>query len=117
MSGPTLYPRVVNSRMPMDFIRLMTDTITIQHRTGVNANGESQWGTAIPIRCRVQGTNEETRGKDGMTRHVTGKINLSGVYNVQAEDLLTMPDGTQPPIIAVNQENDERGPLYEIVLI
>ncbi len=104
------------SVMPWDFRELMTQTVTVQPQSGNNAAGEPTFGDAITIRCRIQGTIKEIRAADGLTRMSSALVILDGVYGIEPQDKLTLPDGTTPVILSVNQNNDGAGSLYEEIL-
>lgn len=99
-----------------DFRDLMDTVVLVERATGNNVNAEPTYGPARQIRCRVQGTTVEVRGRDGLVRVASNKVILDGVYNVTPQDRLTMPDGTHPIILTVNQSTGGRGPMYEEIL-
>lgn len=115
MSAPTRSVVPV-SRFPSDFRDLMNEVVIVEHEIGKNKFSEPTYGAPIEVRCRISGTTREVRTAEDLVRVASTIIHLSGIYDVNPQDRITLSDGSHPAILVVNQSSDERGPLYEEIL-
>lgn len=102
-------------RMPYDFVRLMSDVVTLEQQTGLDAYARPTFGAKISVRCRIDSDVREIRGKDGLTRTSSTKIIFDRVYGLEPEDRIVMPNGDRPTILSIKLYSDDKGPLYEEV--
>lgn len=102
--------------MPWDWRELMDSVCFLERKTGVNVNAEASYGPRQNIRCRVQGVSVEVRDAQSQTRIASTKVILDGVYGVTPQDKITLPDGSAPVILAVNQFSIGSGAMFEEVL-
>ncbi len=100
-----------------EFLELMPETITIEPVTGRDEYSARTFGTATSHRARV--TTQVLRVLD-----FNGNINLSQTVvwvaptpdaiptDVLADARITLPDGTQPPLLSAAVVSDEDGPHH-----
>lgn len=101
--------------MEKDFLALMPHTVTIQPLTGRDEYSRPTYGPGIQYRARVVGKQKLVRAADGSERVSATTIYVVGVSGISPEDRITLPDGSQPPILAVSRMPDERGDHHEVV--
>lgn len=106
----------VTRRLPADFRALMSSYVTIEHHIGRDQYGKDLYGPSFTVRCRIDNTLREYRTSATTTQGSTTVIVLDGVYHVDTNDRITLPNGKQPPIVNVDVFSDDKGPLYEEVL-
>jgi len=99
------------------FADLMVHTITLERRVSVDQYGSATFGAGTHFKCRVVGQERFTRGAGGQEVVSTTTIYILGDNNIQSVDRITLPDGTQPPIIAVRTYPDEFGTHHQEVLL
>ncbi len=99
---------------------LYRDTVTIEPWSGLNKDGSPTYGTAVSYTARVVGKNRLIRDVSGQQRVATVTSYLYGApTTLTVRDRITLPTRfvpTQPSILAVQQEPDERGNCYVAVL-
>lgn len=103
------------SRLPADFVRLMSDRILIWQQTGQDAYSKPTYGQSVSARCRIDSVAHEYRTVDGLTRTYDTMIILDRYYGIKPQDKIQLPNGDQPTIVTVSLYSDEHGPLYESI--
>lgn len=99
------------------FLDLMVHTITLERRTGLDEYGDPVFGSGITLRCRVVGQERFTRAVDGQEVVSTTTVYVIGDNGIKSVDRITLPDGTQPPILATRTFPDEFGTHHQEVLL
>lgn len=95
---------------------IMVDTITIASVTAKTAYGVRTWGTATTINhCRVQSGDHKVLDSDGSEKVAVGKVYVPGSPTVTMNDKLTLPDGSQPPILLIDRVGDEIGSHHTVI--
>ena len=97
---------------------LLTETVQHAAYASRDAYGQMTYGTPVARPARIEyGTAVVTnrQGEDVITH---AKVFMAGDFTLRAEDALTLPDGTTPPIIRLAPWTDTDGLLhhYEIYL-
>lgn len=90
----------------------MDSTITVTTRASHNNYGEPQFSTAsVTYRARIVEKPGFTRSADGEDVGFTHTLWVAstGSVSITATDRITLPDGTAPPIVAVERMPDEEG--------
>lgn len=95
-----------------DWLDLMPATVTVQTFVGRDSYGTASYGSPITFSARVTYKNDYIRVATGEQVVSRGHIWIATVEDVTVQDLITLPDGTTPPLLAVEQIADESGPLY-----
>ncbi len=97
-----------------ELLELMPDTVTwyvIGDRDGYGKPTVPGTGTAL--RARVVRKLVEIRTAEGIVTASRIVAWLASAPGVQPEDRVVLPDGTSPPILAVERYTDEAGANHE----
>ena len=88
----------------------MTSTITVEPWTGQDVYGKATYGTAVSIAARISEKPSRVLDSAGQTV-VTGATAWTDAANtvITSKDRVTLPDGSQPPLIAVHRMPDDIG--------
>jgi|ERR1019366_3291804 hypothetical protein len=99
------------------FLALMPETIIITHPDTLNnLHGKRTYtGTATNVRCRIQNKGMLIRAADGKETVTTGRVYCYGIVSVSVGDKLTLPDGTSPVILSVDNSEDEAGGYCTVI--
>lgn len=112
MSGIT----VKNNGLEYDFYKFLNETVLVYIRTGLSsAGGKPTYGIQTSYQCRIEHTPHMVRAATGEQVVSSTAINFPTVINIQPHDKIVLPDGTQPVILAIEQETNEYGP-YRLVV-
>ena len=65
--------------------------------------------------ARVVYVEHKTTDDAGQEIVARGKVYLGGVFSVTTKHRVTLPDGTQPPIVRVQKYPDEGGDDHEVI--
>jgi hypothetical protein len=85
--------------------RRMNATVFIEKRVGLTIDGEPLYDP--PVSCPANITNRirEVRTLDGDVRFASVQVMLlTPAPDVTPADRITLPDGSQPPILATNRD-------------
>ena len=100
-----------------EFFDLMPHQVTFEPRVGSDLYADGGYGNPIVVEhARVVYENVKTTDDGGQDVIARGKIYLGGVFGVTPKHIVTLPDGSHPPIVRVLQYPDEEGAHHEIVL-
>lgn len=86
----------------------MDQTVTLKAFAGYNAYGDASFSTASAThQARVEGVQRLVKGPDGRdtlatTRVFVGTSTASTAPSITIDTQVTLPDGTKPPILAVD---------------
>lgn len=106
-----------------EFDEFLTDTVTREPFVGQNDYGESNYGPAVNLKARVVRKPELIATGAGevssTVREVvsSAKIYCRAVPGWQMRDRITLPDGTQPVILAIHTYPDETGEHHQVVVV
>lgn len=92
-----------------DFLPLMIDTIQLAPFTGRNDYGKPTYGAQTPYRSRVVYESHNVRTSDGNEVVARGRVWIAGTPAITAEDQLTLPDATTPPVLVIEKYPDTVG--------
>lgn len=81
----------------------LVDEVVIEPYTGPNDYGEEVYSDGVTHPCRVEQTDKRVMNKDGQEAVASCLVILSGEVSVNTNDRITLPDGRQPVIIAVER--------------
>ncbi|MFG5121797.1 hypothetical protein [Methylorubrum sp. POS3] len=87
---------------------------TVQHAAavGYTRQGSATYGTPKPYRARVLYRARLVRDARGNSVVARGEAWIAGTPSVGLDDALTLPDGSNPPILTVELLMDEAGPSH-----
>lgn len=100
------------------WLRLASDTVTVEPYTGQDKYRQDSYGTGVPYRARVLGKVQKVTTVDGDERISTVTVYLMGAPVINSRDRLTLPAGwgvTQPRILAIGRVSDQRGPHHTVI--
>lgn len=92
-----------------DFADLMNATVTVEPFSSRGDYGDPTYGTAVSYSARVSYRQVRVRSRDGTESVARGAVWLRSSVAVDERDRLTLPDGSAPPILAVDRPGDADG--------
>jgi len=97
---------------------LMLDTIQWEVAAAErDAHGQvASYAAPVSVRCRVVNKTRMARNAQGQEVVSTTTVYIDGAPGIAPADRVTLPDGSTPPIIAVQSFPDDTGNRYEAVL-
>lgn len=96
-----------------DFGDLLYDVLAVQLTTGRDREGGSlTWGTAQSVTGRWVRKPRLMKDASGADVRSSSFVRIPPVDGLTVEGLITLPDGTSPPIVAIEVSPDEGGALY-----
>lgn len=98
-----------------ELLVLMTETVAIESRIGLNAYGEALHGAAVQYKARIVGRIRRVTDSAGTERVSTKTITLGAAVEVSPFDRLTLPDGSHPLILSVGSYPDESGAHHTVL--
>ena len=105
-----------------EFDEFLTDEVTREEYTGQNDYGEPSFGGAVTLKARVVYKPELVATGAGQISSTvsevvsTAKVYCSGVPQWGNRDRITLPDGSQPVILAVHTYPDETGEHHQVLV-
>ena len=90
-----------------DWADMLNQTVTYKALSSRDSYGAPTYGAATSYDARVVYKSKFLRKSDGADVMATGAVWLQGAPAVSPEGLLTLPDGTTPPILSVERFPDE----------
>jgi len=99
----------------------LNQTVTVAAYAGNNAYGDASYASsATTYVARVEGKQHEvvdTRGQDVLARGMVfiGPTSTGGLPAVKVQDKVTLPDGTTPPLLAVDTVRDRDGVNHQVL--
>jgi len=100
--------------MEPELLELLTQTVTVKPKTGRGGYGKKTVGTAVTYPARVTKKQRLVRSADGTEQMSRGFVRLDGNAVVNPQDEITLPDGTTPKILAVEEHRDDAGAIHSI---
>lgn len=99
--------------LPTSLVEMMNQEVVIKPSTGLDDYNNGTFGDPVTAKCYISRQNKRTLDR-------TGREVVSGVQvilaqpelTVNVDDQLTLPDGSQPPIIGIVAAPDENGDPY-----
>jgi hypothetical protein len=94
----------------------MIDTITVAAVSTKDEYGKRTWGSPTSItQCRVQSGNHKVVDTVGQEKVAVGRVYVPGSPTITLNDKVTLPDGSTPPLLAVDSYKDERGSHHTVI--
>lgn len=101
-----------------DFLELMKQTLTVEASTGLNKYGRpGGYGAATSVKCRVREGTEVVRDFNGEETISDVQAWCQGDVTAAETSRYTLPDGSTPPLVAVQKFPDESGSVHNTVLL
>lgn len=94
----------------------MVDVVGLEAFLGVDAYGRPSYSAATVVLGRVEPTHRRVYNPDETYTVATSRVFLPETPVVSPRDRITLPDGSQPRILAVERQGDERGPHHQVVI-
>lgn len=101
--------------MEAEWLALMASTATYQNVSSRDVYGKKTGGTVVSFKCHIKLNRRETYDSEGNNVVYGGTVIMDGVYDIQKNAILNMPDGTTPKILNVQTFYDEVGPHHTTV--
>jgi hypothetical protein len=97
------------------FLNIMTQTLTVNRLTGVSTDGYGRPAystTALSRYCRVTERQTLVRSFEGEQEVATTVVWCRSTSTFSPSDKITLPDGTTPKLLAVEEYRDEDGIIH-----
>lgn len=89
---------------------MMTQTVTIEPYSSPGSHiGKETYGTGVEYRARFVEKTRLVRSASGEELAARGVVWINASSGISTKDRITLPDDTQPPILAVESYPDEMG--------
>lgn len=105
-----------------DFLKLMVDQVGVEFRTGLDGYGQPSFGPKSFFKARVEAVNmrvlspsRSAAAADFVERVASSKCYVVGAPRIGEFDRITLPDQSQPVILKVEVNGDERGAHHQVV--
>jgi len=95
-----------------DFLDCMPHIVTHAEFANRSEYGKPSYGSEVEYQARVTYKNQLVRAEDGSEILARGVIWFGGAPVISTIDLVTLPDGSAPKILAVELISDEDGPHH-----
>lgn len=103
-----------------DLAALMVDTVGLELYQSRDLFGAATYGPLGSFKCRIEPVNQKVFAAAGngevVERVASSRIYLAEAPVVGVNDRITLPDGSQPRILAVEANGDERGAHHQVVI-
>ena len=100
-----------------EFLEMMTDTVTLERMTGVDADVMRVYGSATAYQCRISPKPQQILDTTGREVVSTATIHFARSPEIDPEDRITLPDGSQPQILRVARPPDRDGAHHTTVYV
>lgn len=101
------------------FLNVMTQTLTVTRLTGVSTDGYGRPAystSALSRYCRVTEKQHLVRSFEGTQEVASTIVWVRSTSTFSPSDKITLPDGTTPPLLAVDEYRDDSGALHHHTL-
>jgi hypothetical protein len=95
---------------------MMTDHVSWEPLSAINGRGVKSYGAAVDILCYWE-EKLSTVWILGQMVSIGGILYCGGVFHVDGNDRLTLPNGKTPEIVKVEQFKDENGPYATVITV
>lgn len=97
------------------FLTVMPSTVKVRRVTGVGTDGygdPSYSATTLSLRCRITEKQTLVRTQDGSQEIAKTVLWIRSTSSFGPSDRFQLPDGTLPPVLAVEEYRDQAGALH-----
>jgi len=101
------------------FLTVMTSTLKINRLSGVSTDGYGRpayAGSTLTRRCRVTEKQHLVRSFEGEQEVATTVAWVRSTSTFSPSDKITLPDGTTPRLLAVEEYRDQAGAMHHVKL-
>lgn len=98
--------------MDKELKALLAQTITIHPYKLTNKYNEHEYNSSATEYCRIEKNNKVITNSNGDNVLSNCQIFVDGSVNIDYRSKIVLPDGTEPGIIAIQDEPDEHGISY-----
>jgi len=102
--------------MDASLLLLLNQLITIEPASGMDAYGQSSYGTGVSVHARVEGRNRVVVDAQGNNAVSSTTIYVDGLTVVSTASRITLPNGTTPLILAIAEMPDIDGTPHHKVI-
>jgi hypothetical protein len=102
--------------MVEELLDLMPHKVRIESHMGSDLYTKPSLGNPVEVVARVVYEEQKTTNEAGQEIIARGHIHLGGVFGITTKHRVTLPDGSQPPIVRVQKYPDELGDDHEVIL-
>jgi hypothetical protein len=96
-----------------DFDGMLAQTVVVTTRTGHSVYGTAAFSTSgSTYRARIVDKPGFVRSQQGENVAVKSVAWIASTGTISVSDQITLPDGTTPPVIAIESYPDEDGAQY-----
>lgn len=96
-----------------DFADVLKDEVSLAHLASRDDYNVPSYGTpSTGLKCRIVHKNTLIRDRNGSDVVSTSQIWLDYDADTTVESQITMPDGSNPPILSVEKYPDESGNYF-----
>ena len=92
---------------------LASDIVQIEKRTGIDGYGQPIYAAAQDFKCRVVKRPKKVVSSTGEEKVSNTSVYFFETIGAGPEDRVTLPDGTQPPILTVESSPDRTGNRFD----
>jgi hypothetical protein len=97
----------------VSLLALLNQTVTVEEKTGTDGYNKPTYAAPATYPARVQKKQKLVRSRDGSEKVATAAVWLPPTAVVSTSSRLTLTDGSNPPILAVEEMPDGEGrPFY-----
>ena len=100
----------------MSIGHLLNQEITLEPSSSRDAYEAKAYGASVAVACRIEGVSETLRMPDDQEQVITREIFVEGDTVVDEQARLTLPDGTQPPIVSIMDMPGRDGTTHHRVI-
>lgn len=101
--------------MESQWLDLMPSTASYQNVASRDVYGARTGGAVVSFKCHIKLNRREAYDAEGNVVTFGGTVIMDGVYDVQKNAILSLPDGTHPKILNVQTFYDENGPHHTTI--
>ena len=98
--------------------KVLKQNIVIEQVATIGSRGGKTYSAAFSVPCYIAGQIKMVRDNAGQEITSTLSVFITGTVaqalNLSHNDRITLPDGRQPPILAIIPYIGEKGDLYSI---
>ena len=99
------------------FLTVLTQTLTVNRLSGVSTDGYGRPAyttSALSRYCRVTEKQHLVRNMEGEQEVATTIAWVRSTSTFSPSDRITLPDGTTPKLLAIDEYRDEAGNMHHI---
>jgi hypothetical protein len=99
-----------------ELLDMLPHKVRLEPLIGGDLYNKPGYGNPVEVAARVVHVEQKTTDDAGQEVVARGKIYLGSLIGVTTKHRVTLPDGSQPPIVRVHKFPDESGDDHEVIL-